>query len=77
MPGSDRDPRESARQGLARTIPAGPASRLLEQRRVIELLRHRPRKSVVEDSLAELRRRVQELERENARLRRGPQGGAV
>jgi len=44
---------------------------------MIELLRRRPRKSMVEDSLAKLRRQVQGLERENARLRRGPQGGAL
>ena len=44
--------------------------------RVIELLRRRSRKAVVEGSPAELRRRVQDLEQENARLRRGPQGTA-
>jgi hypothetical protein len=71
MSGSESDPYVKARRELGRRVPS--AGLLREQRRVIELMRRRARTS----SLAELYSRMQELERENERLRGGPHGGAA
>lgn len=74
MPDPENDPYVQARRELARRVSSpGPASLVKEQRRVIELMRRRARGS----SLTALSSRMQELERENERLRRGPHGGAA
>ena len=64
------DPDQQAGSGAGRSRPVP------DQRRMIETLRH-ARGSVagIEASLSALRRRVRQLEDENARLRHGPHGG--
>lgn len=69
MPGAENDPHVRARGDLARRVP-GLAPSAKEQRRVIELMRQRARGS----SLGTLYNRMQELERENERLRRKASG---
>jgi hypothetical protein len=61
MPDPDNEPYVQARRELARRVSSpDPASLVKEQRRVIEVMRRRARRS----SLAALSSRMQELERE-------------
>jgi hypothetical protein len=69
MPDPENDSYVQARRELARRVASpGSTSLMKEQGRVIELMRRRARGS----SLASLYSRMQELERENEQLRRGP-----
>jgi hypothetical protein len=72
MADPENDPYVQARRELARRVTSpNPTALVNEQRRVIELMRRRARRS---SSLASLYSRMQELERENERLRHGPHG---
>ena len=74
MADSENDPYVQARRELAgRAASPSPIALVKEQGRVVELMRRRARGS----SLAALYSRVEELERENERLRREPHGGAA
>jgi hypothetical protein len=71
MPGPENDPYAEARRELERrALSPRPASLIKGQRRVIELMRRRAGGS---SPPATLYSRLQALERENDRLRRGAQ----
>ena len=68
MTSAEQDPYLQARRELARRVGSPRAPSLMnDQARVIDLMRRRARKS----SVAAVYSRLQELERENERLRRG------